>query len=141
MDEKIRLCVCALVIHEGKLLIVKRSALDSFLPNIWDFPGGGVEQGETLEQALARELKEEIGIDVSDADIQLVGVSEELSGPGNNKREIQFNYQIVLSNTVQITLNSEHSEYDWINQCDNRLDNWLKNALRQSPVCKNWKGL
>lgn len=138
MNEKIKLSVCALIIHKGALLIVKRSPSDDFLPDAWEFPGGKVEKGETLHQALIRELKEEINIDISTANPQLIGVSEEFSGKGEITHEIQFNYEIVLPDNVQISLSSEHSAYDWICRCDHRIDDFLKNILRQSHICKEW---
>ncbi|MBO4294356.1 MAG: NUDIX hydrolase [Alphaproteobacteria bacterium] len=122
MEEKIRLSVCALIICNGALLIVKRSATDGFMPNAWDFPGGGVEKGETLVSALIREVKEEINVDISNADIELIGVSEEISQKEEIKHEIQFNYEIVLESRVPVRLNSEHSAYDWIDKCD---DSWM----------------
>ena len=114
------------------MLIIKRSAVDAFLPNIWEFPGGGVEEGETIYQALVRELKEEINLDVSTANAQLIGISEELSAKKEMKHEIQFNYEIVLSDRLPVSLSSEHSEYDWIEQCDDRVDDFLRNILKQS---------
>ena len=47
----------ALIIRDGKYLAV-RNPKDSY----WKLPGGGIESGETAEEALRRELKEEIGI-------------------------------------------------------------------------------
>lgn len=46
---------------DGRLLITQRRA-DQNLPLKWEFPGGKVEPGESPEQALARELIEEIGV-------------------------------------------------------------------------------
>jgi len=53
-----------LVFHRGKLLITQRR-LNDHLGGLWEFPGGKIETGETFEQCLVRELREELGIEVS----------------------------------------------------------------------------
>lgn len=60
MEEKV---VVGIVLKEGKVLIVRRKKGEGDL--LWQFPGGTVEQGETFEQAVVRELKEETGVTVS----------------------------------------------------------------------------
>jgi 8-oxo-dGTP diphosphatase len=62
MRRKIRV-VGAMIEQDGKYLITQRPATAS-LPNLWEFPGGRVEPGETDEEALARELREEMEIHV-----------------------------------------------------------------------------
>lgn len=52
-----------LVFRAGKLLITQRPA-NGHLGGLWEFPGGKREAGETFEQALHRELMEELGIEV-----------------------------------------------------------------------------
>ena len=56
----------ALVDVDGRVLIAKRPA-GKQLAGLWEFPGGKVENGETPEQCLIRELHEELGITVSSA--------------------------------------------------------------------------
>lgn len=64
MEPKpILLVVCVLLEHEGKVLGARRSEAMS-LPLKWEFPGGKVEPGESLEQALRREIVEELGIEI-----------------------------------------------------------------------------
>jgi len=54
--------VCALIEREGKLLLARRGPGQA-LAGWWEFPGGKVETGEDPGQALARELREELGVD------------------------------------------------------------------------------
>ena len=53
----------ALVFRSGKLLITQRPAA-AHLGGLWEFPGGKCEPGETFEDCLHRELREELGIEV-----------------------------------------------------------------------------
>ena len=60
MRRKIRV-VGAMIEQDGRYLITQRSPKATF-PLLWEFPGGRVEPGETDQAALARELREEMGI-------------------------------------------------------------------------------
>lgn len=67
MNAKIVLvAACALVDADGRVLIAQRPE-GKTMAGLWEFPGGKVEVGERPEQTLIRELKEELGIVVSDA--------------------------------------------------------------------------
>ena len=57
---------CALVDADGRVLIAQRPEGKS-MAGLWEFPGGKVEPGETPEEALIRELREELGISVKPA--------------------------------------------------------------------------
>ncbi len=52
----------ALIDFDGRILLSKRPPNKS-MPGCWEFPGGKLKKSETPEEALIRELKEEIGID------------------------------------------------------------------------------
>jgi len=55
--------VAAIIQKENKILATKRG-YGEFI-NMWEFPGGKIEPGETKEQALVREIKEELNIEIN----------------------------------------------------------------------------
>ena len=55
--------VAAVIEHDGRYLITQRRAT-AVLPGLWEFPGGRVEDGESDEEALRRELHERLGAEV-----------------------------------------------------------------------------
>jgi 8-oxo-dGTP diphosphatase len=57
---------CAAVIHDDMILMVNHQ---NGPHNYWTLPGGGVNDGETFEQAVVREVKEESGLDVTVGDL------------------------------------------------------------------------
>jgi mutator protein MutT len=66
LSDKIVNVVAALIYENGKLLVCRRRA-DAAFPLKWEFPGGKVERGESDIDALKRELREELGIEIHGA--------------------------------------------------------------------------
>jgi 8-oxo-dGTP diphosphatase len=59
---QVKQVVAALIVRDSRVLICQRTAEQAF-PLQWEFPGGKVEAGEELAEALRRELREELGIE------------------------------------------------------------------------------
>ena len=57
--------VCGILIWNDKVLIGKRKLTNEHLPGKWEFPGGKMEEGETYDETIIREFKEELDIDIS----------------------------------------------------------------------------
>ncbi len=56
--------VAALIFNESGQILITQRQKDSHLGGFWEFPGGRVEKDETSEEALTREIKEEIDLDI-----------------------------------------------------------------------------
>lgn len=66
MKDEYRPNVAAVMVREdGRILVCERLAI----PGAWQFPQGGVDEGEEVEDALRREIREEIGLGVDDYEV------------------------------------------------------------------------
>ena len=66
MARLLIVAAAALIDSDGRVLLAKRPA-GKAMAGLWEFPGGKLEDSETPEEALVRELREELGIDVETA--------------------------------------------------------------------------
>jgi len=108
--------VRAIIIHESKFLLIQRTITDHF-GGEWEFPGGCIEQNETVLDALARELFEETGITIKNISNYL-GNMEYLSRLGTGKIIREFIFVIdPLIDPAGIKL-TEHDAFVWIDQKD-----------------------
>ena len=63
-DTDTKTAVVGVVEHEGKVLMGKKVKIDHVFSGGWHIPSGKIQVGETAEEAVIREMKEEAGIDV-----------------------------------------------------------------------------
>jgi len=122
----------AFVLRDGKVLIIKRKDVDIF-SGMWDVPGGKVESEDTLSGALAREIKEETGLDLTK--VLLILSSSKFTGSLGDHPTI-FRNIYLCSAEGEVRLSSEHSEYLWVmpeNLTDYKFpdDPDFQNALKQ----------
>ena len=87
--------VGAIIVQDGKILIVRRSSEPG--KGKWSVPGGLVELGETVEQAVVREVREECGLDV-EVD-RLIDVVDSMTFDRNGRLKYHF---IILDFFVKI---------------------------------------
>jgi len=92
--------------RDGKVLLVKR-AIEPY-NGFWVLPGGHVERHETVEDALRREMREELGIDVEIID--MIGV---FSDPDRDPRQTISIAFLCRPKSKDIKLNFEASEHKW----------------------------
>lgn len=118
-----RTIVCPLIEHEGTYLLCKMSSERGVFPGQWALSGGGMEPGETIEQALLREVREELGDALALTHITPWTFRDDIrikTYADGTKEEIYMIYLIFhcqAKNNV-ITLNEEFESYAWVRKED-----------------------
>ncbi len=103
--------------EQGSVLLCRMAADRGVFPGQWALPGGGVEPGERIEEALRREVREELGVAITEArPMFFKDLLHEKTFPGGERRVIYMVfllYECRVSGTV-LSLNDEFSEYAWV---------------------------
>ena len=104
-----QLAVSAAIFREGKVLLVRRSRSPG--KGFYSLPGGRVEYGESLHQALAREVDEETGLRIDI--IGLAGWREVLPGAAGGGHYVIMSFAARWK-ALEPVLNDEHDDFRWL---------------------------
>jgi 8-oxo-dGTP pyrophosphatase MutT (NUDIX family) len=125
MQEIKRTIVSAILISQDKKILLGKVRRGGVYPDSWHIPGGGVDEGESKQQALIREIKEELGLDISSYQKKLIsddqtGTAQKTSRDGQRQYlvHMQFNvYQVELpmkATSVKLSLDDDLREIRWV---------------------------
>ena len=106
------LAVSAAIFRDGRVLIVRRARPPA--RGVYTLPGGGVELGETLEEAVVREVREETSLDVEP--VALAGYRQAIARDSDGRIERHF---VILPFAARwlggdVSLNEELAEAHWL---------------------------
>ncbi len=116
-----KVIVHTLIKNEDGYLVTKRSKKETTFPEYWDIPGGLAEYGELPTEALIRETKEEVGLDIIPTKV----IHEDSNfDKTKNLVFIRLVYLCELKSKIEdiVLKEDEHSEYKFINSL-NELEN------------------
>ena len=100
-----------------EILICKMPADRGVFPGQWGLPGGGIEAGETAENALRRELHEEVGLEVSEIEaLFFTDGNYTKTFPDGARQEIYMVFLLYSCRAASspVQLNPEFEEYRWV---------------------------
>ncbi len=129
MDVRIIPVVCAIIERDGLVLCALRSEHMS-LPGKWEFPGGKLELNELPEEALIREINEELNIEINI--IEALPIAEHAYVPEKIIQLIPYRCSIVGNENPSAT---EHSELRWMKKDDLLQLDW---AAADVPIVLNY---
>ena len=101
-----QLAVGAVVVHDGALLMVRRDQEPA--KGLWSVPGGRLEKGEYLSAGVAREVKEETGVEISVG--SLLGILEVVGDP----HYVILDYIATVAERTEPVAGTDVSEARWI---------------------------
>lgn len=105
---------CIRVKWNDTFLLLRRSPTDSGA-GIYENPGGGVDEGETLEQAALREVFEETGITIPAVNLLPLDIFE-FHNLETGKHKVKFAFSVVLDEKPDIKLSDDHDDFVFLSR-------------------------
>ncbi len=102
---------------DGKVLVVqlKPEIRSERNPGGWDIPGGRIKQGETVEQVLTREVKEEVGLTASNFELLVMAPTPIRLKALDREVGLIFGiYTATVEDDSQVTIGDEHDNAVWV---------------------------
>lgn len=114
-----RVIVCPVIQNEGEFLLCKMASDRGVFPGQWALPGGGMEPSETMETALRREIREELGEALRITDVKPWAFRDDIrtkTYPDGTTEDIYMIYLIFdcISTNRTITFNEEFQDIAWV---------------------------
>lgn len=104
---------CIILVDSDKRLLVSKRNQKELWSDLWEFPGGKIENSESPEDALIREIREELNIDICKSCLYLV-----LSDSYDYKEFIANLYFFICRKWDGFIINQENQEIRWINKAE-----------------------
>jgi 8-oxo-dGTP diphosphatase len=111
IDQTLVIASAIIENEKGEVLLLKRGETKTF-QGYWQLPEGKIEQNEKPQDALERELKEELSAKVDTSLLEKVSQST-FEARGNKYLAFRVIFKVKLKDN-RITLGSEHSDFQWI---------------------------
>ena len=129
-----RIIVCPIIENDGDVLLCRMASDRGVFPGQWALSGGGTEPGETLEEALRREIREELGDKLELVSITPWTFRDDVrikTYADGTKEEIYMIYLIFdfVSANREVVFNDEFQEIAWVSR-DRLKDYDLNDATR-----------
>lgn len=111
---RVLIVVRAIVIYSCKILLAQRNKNDSNDPLLWEIPGGKLDKGQDLNNAIERELIEEVGIFARPLK-QLVFFDSDIDGSTKYKGIPYIRMTgLYKAETSEVRLSDEHLAFKWV---------------------------
>ena len=110
-QKKQQASVKCMIFYDGRILLLQKKDQEGLRP--WEFPGGGLQFGETFEEAARREVREETGVEVD-----ILSVAGVWSYARHSNQFLTGFIFTAEAHTNAVRLSEEHTDYVWAKPSD-----------------------